>query len=403
MYSYETEVLEQTDNTVFINVGPSHPAMHGTLRVKLELSGEKIVGVEQEIGYLHTGFEKLGEFHSYNQFITVTDRMNYLSPLNNNIGYAQAVEELMGIVVPRRCQVIRTILAEMSRIADHIVAVGLMTMDLGAFSSVLWSMIEREKLYDIFEATTGTRLTTSYTRIGGLAFDLPDGFEKRTREIMDTCTDTLGQLRESFQNNRIFLDRTQGIGVITKEDALSFGVTGPMARASGVACDQRTYRPYLVYPELKFQVPLYTEGDSLARYLIRLDELEQSISMVRQALDLLEPGPINFESQKNILPGKMRVYNDMESLIHHFKVVMPGSDHGIHPPVGERYSSTEVPNGELGFFIVSDGAANAYRMRVRSPSFYNYQIVTKILPGHMVSDMVAILGSMNIIAGELDR
>ena len=403
MYSYETEVIEQTDNTVFVNVGPSHPAMHGTLRVKLELSGEKIVGVEQEIGYLHTGFEKLGEFHSYNQFITVTDRMNYLSPLNNNIGYAQAVEELMGIVVPRRCQVIRTVLAEMSRIADHIVAVGLMTMDLGAFSSVLWSMIEREKLYDIFEATTGTRLTTSYTRIGGLAFDLPDGFVKRTLEIMDTCTDTLGQLRESFVNNRIFLDRTQGIGVISKEDALSFGITGPMARASGVPCDQRSYRPYLVYPELKFEVPLYTEGDSLARYLIRLDELEQSISMVRQALELLEPGPINFTDQKRILPGKLRVYNDMESLIHHFKVVMPGAEHGIHPPVGELYSSTEVPNGELGFFIVSDGEHNAYRMRVRGPSFYNYQILTKILPGHMVSDMVAILGSMNVIAGELDR
>lgn len=403
MYSYETEVLEQTDNTVFVNVGPSHPAMHGTLRVKLELSGEKIVSVEQEIGYLHTGFEKLGEHHSYNQFITVTDRMNYLSPLNNNIGYAQAVEELMGIVVPRRCQVIRTVLAEMSRIADHIVAVGLMTMDLGAFSSVLWSMIEREKLYDIFEATTGTRLTTSYTRVGGLAFDLPDGFVKRTREIMDTCTDTLGQLRESFVNNRIFLDRTQGVGVISKEDALSFGLTGPMARASGVPCDQRTYRPYLVYPELKFEVPIYTEGDSLTRYLIRLDELEQSISMVRQALDLLEPGPINIPNSKYVLPVKKETYNDMESLIHHFKVTMPGSDHGIHPPVGELYSSTEVPNGELGFFVVSDGAHNAYRMRVRSPSFYNYQVLTKILPGHMVSDLVAILGSMNIIAGELDR
>lgn len=403
MYSYETEVLEQAENTVFVNVGPSHPAMHGTLRVKLELAGEKIVSLEQEIGFLHTGFEKLGEFHSYNQFITVTDRMNYLSPLNNNIGYAQAVEELMGIVVPRRCQVIRTLLAEMSRIADHILAVGLMTMDLGAFSSVLWSMIEREKLYDIFEATTGTRLTTSYTRVGGLAFDLPEGFVKRTREIMATCTETLDKIRESFVNNRIFLDRTQGIGVVSKEEALAFGLSGPVARASGVPIDQRSYRPYLIYPELKFQVPLYTEGDSLARYLIRLDEIEQSISMVHQALERLEPGPINAPSGKHVLPDKLRVYNDMESLIHHFKVVMPGSEHGIHPPVGELYSSTEVPNGELGFFIVSDGGHNAYRMRVRSPSFYNYQILGKILPGHMVSDLVAILGSMNVIAGELDR
>lgn len=403
MYSYDTEVSELAENVVSVNVGPSHPAMHGTLRVKLQLAGEKVLACEQEIGFLHTGFEKLGEHHSFNQFITVTDRMNYLSPLNNNIGYALAVEELLGIEVPRRGQVIRTILAEMSRIADHIFCVGLMTMDLGAFSSVLWTMIEREKLYDIFEATTGTRLTTSYTRVGGLAFDLPEGFEARTRQIMDTCEQTLGQLRDSFVNNKIFLDRMQGVGVITKDQALSFGLSGPVARASGVPLDQRAYRPYLVYPELDFSVPLHEEGDCLSRYLIRIDELEQSISMVRQALELLEPGPINHESAKRILPGKDLVYRDMESLIHHFKVVMPGQDHGIHPPKAELYSSTEAPNGELGFFLVSDGSHSAYRMRVRSPSFYNYQLLSHILPGHMVSDLVAILGSMNVIAGELDR
>ncbi|MCG5056249.1 MAG: NADH-quinone oxidoreductase subunit D [Myxococcales bacterium] len=403
MYSYDTEVSELAENVVSVNVGPSHPAMHGTLRVKLQLAGEKVLACEQEIGFLHTGFEKLGEHHSFNQFITVTDRMNYLSPLNNNIGYALAVEELLGIEVPRRGQVIRTILAEMSRIADHIFCVGLMTMDLGAFSSVLWTMIEREKLYDIFEATTGTRLTTSYTRVGGLAFDLPEGFEARTRQIMDTCEQTLGQLRDSFVNNKIFLDRTQGVGVITKDQALSFGLSGPVARASGVPLDQRAYRPYLVYPELDFSVPLHEEGDCLARYLIRIDELEQSIAMVRQALKLLEPGPINHESAKRILPSKDLVYRDMESLIHHFKVVMPGQDHGIHPPKAELYSSTEAPNGELGFFLVSDGSHSAYRMRVRSPSFYNYQLLSHILPGHMVSDLVAILGSMNVIAGELDR
>jgi NADH-quinone oxidoreductase subunit D len=403
MYSYEKEIVEQTENTVHMNVGPSHPAMHGTLRVKMEVKGERIIRTEQEIGFLHTGFEKLGEHRSYNQFITLTDRLNYFSPLSNNIGFALAAEELLGITVPRRCQVIRTILAEMSRLADHSLCVGAMTMDLGAFSSILWTFVEREKLYDVFEAVTGTRLTTSYTRVGGLAFDLPADFVKRVTAILDSMEKTLDDLRGSFYQNRIFLDRTEGIGVISKEMAMSYGITGPMGRASGVPYDIRKYRPYMIYNELKFEAPLYKEGDTLARYKVRIDEMEQSISLVRQAMKLLEPGPINYEDQKRTLPDKTSTYRDMESLIHHFKLVMPGNDHGIHPPVGDIYVATEAPNGELGYHLVSDGSSNPYRVRIRPPSFINYPVLSKLLEGSMLADLVAILGSFNIIAGELDR
>ncbi len=403
MYAYDQEIVEREENTVHMNVGPSHPAMHGTLRIKLEVKGERIVNAEQEIGFLHTGFEKLGEYRSYNQFITLTDRLNYFSPLSNNIGFALASEELLGIQTPRRCQVIRTLLAELSRLADHSLSVGAMTMDLGAFSSILWTFIEREKLYDVFEAVTGTRLTTSYTRVGGLAFDLPADFEKRVLAILDTMSETLDKLRDSFYKNRIFLDRVEGIGIITKEEALSYGLTGPMARASGVPYDLRKFRPYLVYNELKFETPVYTEGDTLARYKIRIDEMVQSIAIIRQALKLLEPGPINYEDQKRTLPDKTSTYTDMESLIHHFKLVMPGADHGIHCPVTDIYSATEVPNGELGFHLVSDGTSTPYRVRIRPPSFINYPIFSKLLKGVMMADMVAMLASFNIIAGELDR
>lgn len=403
MYSYEKEIVERNENTVHMNVGPSHPAMHGTLRIKMEVKGERIVNAEQEIGFLHTGFEKLGEHRSYNQFITLTDRLNYFSPLSNNIGFALASEELLGITTPRRCQVIRTLLAELSRLADHSLCLGAMTMDLGAFSSILWTFVEREKLYDVFEAVTGTRLTTSYTRVGGLAFDLPADFEKRVLLILDSMDSTLDKLRDSFYKNRIFLDRTEGVGIITKEEAMSHGLTGPLGRASGIAYDIRKFRPYLVYNELKFETPVYTEGDTLARYKIRVDEMAQSISIVRQALKLLEPGPINYEDQKRTLPDKTSTYTDMESLIHHFKLVMPGQDHGIHAPVTDMYSATEAPNGELGFHLVSDGTSNPYRVRIRPPSFINYAIFSKLLKGTMIADMVAILGSFNVIAGELDR
>ncbi|MCR9143693.1 MAG: NADH dehydrogenase (quinone) subunit D [bacterium] len=403
MYVFQSEVIEEEDSTLHMNVGPSHPATHGTLRLKLEIQGEKIIACEQEIGFLHTGFEKLGEYRSYNQFVTVTDRMNYISPLNNNIGYALAVEELLDIKVPRRCRLIRIMLAELSRVADHMFSMGAMTMDLGAFSSILWAFVEREKLYDVFEAVTGTRLTTSYTRVGGLAFDLPEGIEERVATLTGEIRETIQKFRDSFLENPIFINRTKGVGVITPEDVRQYGITGPIARAAGVHYDLRRFRPYLDYEEFDFRVPLYKEGDSYARYAIRMDEMDESLKIIDQVLEVLEPGPINYEDQKHVLPEKEQVYNDMESLIHHFKVVMPGGQHGIQPPKTSLYSATEVPNGELGFFVVSDGGSAPYRVRVRPPSFHNYQIFSKIIEGHMVADMVTILGSFNVIAGELDR
>lgn len=403
MYTYQSEVLEREENSIVMNVGPSHPATHGTLRLRLEIRGETIINCDQEIGFLHTGFEKLGESRSYNQFVTITDRMNYISPLSNNIGYAAAVESLLGIEIPERGRQIRIILAELSRIADHLFSMGAMTMDLGAFTSILWAFVEREKLYDIFEAVTGTRLTTSYTRVGGLAFDLPEGFEARTRKILDECYETIQRLRDSFLENPIFVERTEGVGVITREDALAYGLSGPIARAAGLDYDLRKFKPYLGYEEYEFNVPVYTAGDSYSRYVIRLDEMEESIRIVRQVLDRLKPGPINYEDQKHVLPDKKSVYNDMESLIHHFKVIMPGGNHGVQPPRAALYSATEVPNGELGFYIVSDGGSAPYRVRVRPPSLYNYQIYSKLLKGRMVADLVTILASLNVIAGELDR
>lgn len=403
MYSYEQEIEARTEDTVVMNVGPSHPAMHGTLRVMMEVRGERVVKAAQEIGFLHTGFEKLGEHRTYNQFITLSDRLNYFSPLCNNIGFALAVEELAGIETPRRCQVIRTIMAELSRLADHSLCVGALAMDLGAFSSILWTFVEREKLYDVFEAVTGTRLTTSYTRVGGVAFDLPEGFEKRVTSILDDMEATIGRLRDSFYKNRIFIDRLQGIGVITPGDVESYGITGPLARSAGKDYDLRKQRPYLVYGELDFDVPVYHGGDSLDRYKVRLDEMDQSIRIVRQALKLLEPGPISALDQKNALPDKLSTYTDMESLIHHFKLIMPGPEHGIQAPVTDIYSATEAPNGELGFFLVSDGSSNPWRVRVRPPSFINYAIFSKLIEGAMLADVVATLASMNVIAGELDR
>jgi NADH:ubiquinone oxidoreductase subunit D len=255
----------------------------------------------------------------------------------------------------------------------------------------------------VFEAVTGTRLTTSYTRVGGVAFDLPEGFEKRVTGILDSMEETVGKLRDSFYKNRIFLDRTEGIGIITPEQVEAYGITGPMARSAGKSYDIRKHKPYLIYNELDFDVPTYAEGDTFARYKIRLDEMDQSIRLVRQAMKLLEPGPISALDQKHALPDKMSTYTDMESLIHHFKMIMPGPDHGLNPPVTDLYSATESPNGELGFYLVSDGSSNPWRVRVRPPSFLNYPIFGKLLEGAMLADVVAILGSFNIIAGELDR
>jgi NADH-quinone oxidoreductase subunit D len=391
----------QAFKTMSMNIGPQHPATHGTLRLKVEVDGEVVIKVEPEIGFLHTGFEKLSEYRNYNQFVVISDRMNYLSPLNNNIGFAIACEELFQVEVPARGQYIRVIMAELSRLADHIVSVGLQGMDLGAFSVMLWTFIEREKLYDIFEAVTGARLTTSWTRVGGVFRDVPPDFPVLVKNFLSKFPAVLDEIEYMLSKNKIFMDRTIGVGAVTAEQAISHGVTGPVLRASGVSYDVRKARPYLCYEKLNFEVPTRPEGDVFARYQVRLGEMRQSVKIINQALEQLPEGPVNSVNHKVTLPTKEQVYQDMESLIHHFKLTMPG--HGLIPPQGEVYSCTETPNGELGFYIVSDGTGLPYRVRIRPPSFYNYTTFPLQAKGRLISDAVACMASMNVIAGELDR
>ena len=385
-----------------LNLGPQHPATHGTLRVNLKVRGEKIVGADTEIGFLHTGFEKLAEHMSYQQWVTVTDRMNYMSAINNNVGYAIACEQLLEVEVPRRAQVIRVILSEFSRLADHIVCNGLAGMDIGAFSLMLWSFERREKVYDLMEAVTGTRLTTSYTRIGGVFRDVPDDFEEMVKNLVEEFRRFLEEMRSMTLGNRIFEDRMRGVGVISGEDAISWGLSGPILRASGVAYDVRKARPYSGYERYGFDVPVQEAGDSYSRFVQRLEECGQSLDIISQALEDLPDGPILSEDKKIALPEKDEVYQNIESLIHHFKQIMFG--HGILPERGrEVYSATESPNGELGFYLVSDGEMNSYKTRVRPPSIFHFAMLPQMVEGLMISDAVAVLATLNVIAGELDR
>jgi NADH dehydrogenase I D subunit len=385
-----------------LNMGPQHPATHGTLRVMLELEGERVAAADTEIGFLHTGFEKCAEHMTYHQWITLTDRMNYMSAINNNVGYAIAVEDLLEVAVPRRAQVLRVILCEVSRIADHVLCAGLQGMDMGAFSLMLWAFERRERIYDILEAVCGARLTTSYTRIGGLFRDVPPDFPEMIRAFLRDFPGFLDEFEGMTIGNRIFEERLRGTGVIGPDEAVSWGFTGPILRASGVAYDVRKARPYSGYDRYEFDVPVRTEGDSWARFLQRIAEMRQSLRIIEQALADLEPGPVNADSKKVVLPDKAQVFDNIESLIHHFKLIMFG--HGVTPPRGaEIYSSTEAPNGELGFYIVSDGDMVPYKVRVRPPSLYHFAPFPRLVAGAMISDAVAILSSLNIIAGELDR
>jgi NADH dehydrogenase I D subunit len=398
---FEIEVDELGTKRVVLNFGPSHPATHGTLRSIVELDGERIKRLTPEIGYLHSGFEKLAEDLKYNQIVILTDRLNYLSPINNNIGFALACEEFLGIEITPRCQYVRVILAELGRFADHVLSVGLQAMDLGAFSIMLWSFTEREKIYDIFELVTGGRLHTTYTRIGGAARDIPPDFDKRIKNLLKDLGKIVDEIELMLSNNKIFLERTKGVGVITKEDAIKYSLSGPVLRGSGIKHDLRRTRPYLCYDKLDFDVASYEEGDVYARYKVRLFEMRQSLRIIQQAVEAIPPGPINIEDPRICLPPKEAVYTSIEGLIYHFKNIMDG--HGIKMPEGEYYSATEVPNGELGFYIISDGKDRPFRFRIRSPSFYNYQIFPRICQEALLPDIVANLSSLNIIAGELDR
>jgi NADH dehydrogenase I D subunit len=403
------EILEETEGDLgqkkmVVNFGPQHPATHGTLRNIIEMDGERIVSLLPEIGFLHSGFEKIAENLSYNQGVTVSDRMNYLSPLCNNIALAQAVEEIMGIEITPRCAAIRVILAELARFADHILSVGLQAMDLGAFSIMLWSFTEREKLYDIFENVTGARLTTSYTRVGGLLRDVPNDFEEQIRKFMPEGKATVLEIEAMLNENKIFVDRTKGVGAISKEDAISYGLTGPILRACGVPYDIRKNRPYLGYDQYDFELVTEPDCDVWARYRVRVREMYESLKIIDQALQKFPDGPVNVDDPRISVPAKTKENlpeGGMEGLIFHFKNFMHG--HGIRPDKGEVYVPTEAPNGELGYYMVSDGTEKPYRWRVRPPSFYNYQAFPEMCVGSLFSDTIASLSSINVIAGELDR
>ncbi len=384
---------------MILNVGPSHPATHGVLQIVVELEGESIMRVDPIVGYLHRGVEKLAECITYHQFIPYTDRLNYVSSFLNNVGYVMAVEKLIGIEVPERAQVIRVILSEMSRIMDHLVCLGANVVDIGAFTPFLYMFYAREKAYDILEEVCGARMTVSYCRVGGVARDLPDGFEKKVLDFCDLTESTLKDVEGLLNKNRIFLDRTVGIGVISQEDAVSYGFTGPNLRATGKQWDIRRAFPYLTYDRYEFDIPTHDGGDIWARYWVRLEEMRQSVRIIRQALKDIPDGRIISDDFKHVLPDKEEVYSSIEGVIHHFEQIVQG----IRPPKGEVYASVEAANGELGYYLVSDGERSPYRLRIRPPCFIYYQALEQMVRGHIIPDLVGILGSINIIAGELDR
>jgi NADH-quinone oxidoreductase subunit D len=444
----ETAELETRD--MMLNIGPAHPAMHGIVQIVAKLDGERIEDAEVDIGYLHRGFEKMAEVVDYNGVIPYTDRLNYVSPLINNMGYCMAVEKLLGIEVPERCHYVRVILSEISRITDHLTCVGATAMELGAFSVFLYMIKAREYLWELVEQVTGARLTVSYCRVGGVKADLPDDFLEPCRKAFEETRKVIAESHGLLTRNRIFVDRVSGTGVISAEDAISYGITGPFLRATGADYDVRKDCPYAVYDRLSFDVPVGTRGDNMDRYLVRMEEMEQSMRIVEAALrdipsgsvqvnpetgrpipaaemvDLAKVGDIYSisggsavtcptlegsgeaqhpsiaaDEKRAFLPPKEDTYGNIEGLMNHFKLVMHG--HGVRPPQGEVYFPVEGANGELGFYIVSDGAGQAYRVRVRPPCFAIMSALPKLVIGDMIADLIPTFGSVNMIGGELDR
>ncbi len=382
-----------------VNIGPQHPSTHGVLRLVTYLDGETVVKVESVIGYLHTGFEKTFEHRNYNQGITLTDRMDYLCPLINNLGFALAVERLLGIEAPPKATVARVILAELTRIASHLVWLGTQALDLGAMSVFLYCFREREQILDIFELCSGQRMMTSYIKPGGLAADLPPGFEERVASFAETFPERVDEYEALLTRNQLWLDRTVGVGVITAEDAIAYGLTGPNLRACGTPWDIRKAQPYCGYDTYDFDVPTRPEGDSYARYLVRIQEMRESIRIVQQALDRLPEGEFRVHDHKVSPPPREEINTSMEALIHHFKLFTEG----YRVPKGEVYVAIESPRGELGFYIVSDGSSRPYRVHVRAPSFSNLQALPVMASGGLVADLVTIIGSVDPVMGEVDR
>lgn len=393
---------ESRDYVWTLNFGPQHPATHTTLRLVLLLEGERVVDAVPDIGYLHSGFEKIGEHLDYNQYVTVTDRMNYISPMANNIAWHHAVEKLLGLELTPRCKYLRTILAELARISDHLLSNGAVGLDVGAFTFFLYGFYQREVLYDIFESLCGARFTNSYTRVGGLMYDATPLSIEKIRAFVKSFPKTLDDMERLLNRNRIFVDRTKGVGVLSKHEATARSATGPIARASGVTSDLRKDEPYLAYGDFDFQVCCATAGDCFARYLVRMAEMRESLKIVEQAIENLPSGPVDVGiDERTALPTKQQVYQTIEGTISHFELVM--TNRGFVVPEEESYGAIEAPNGELGFYVVGDGSDVAYRARCRPPSYIHFALFPHLIRGHTLSDVVAVLGSLNIIAAELDR
>ena len=384
---------------MLINIGPQHPATHGVLRLVAELDGETVTRLTPHIGYLHSSFEKLGEYRTWNQIVPLTDRMDYLAPLIYNCAFVMSVEQLMGIEVTERCKVVRVILMELDRIFGHLLWLGTTAIDVGAFTPFLYSFQEREAIYRLHEALTGARITTSATRVGGMMADLPDGWIEALQAFLASVLKTLDECNRLLTNNGILIGRTQGIGVISAEDAVNHGLTGPNLRGSGVPYDVRKDRPYYDYETYDFEVPVGVHGDCYDRYLCRMEEMLQSVEILRQAIDRLPGGPINVDDPHISLPSKTDCMSDMESMIHHFKVITDG----IPAPEGECFYSVEASKGELGMYVVSDGGPKPVRWRVRPPSFVNLSAISKLAEGHLISDLIMVNASLDIVLGEIDR
>ncbi|MDA7605269.1 NADH dehydrogenase (quinone) subunit D [Verrucomicrobiales bacterium] len=397
--SYQQKTDDLVGEKLTLNMGPSHPATHGVLRLILELDGEVISNADPDIGYLHRGDEKIAENMQYNQFVPYTDRLDYLAPLANNVAYACAVEKLMGWELPPRGQAVRVICCELARISAHLLGVGCYAMDVGAMTVFLYTFTQRETVYDLCEQISGARFTTSYTRVGGQTRDMSEETIKGVLKFCDEVSEVIEEVDKLLSRNPIFIGRTQDVGFISKDDAIGYGLTGPNLRGSGVNFDMRKNHPYLGYEKYDFDIPVGKVGDCYDRYLVRMEEMRQSVGILRQVCQKMPKGPVNITDPKAILPDKERVLMSMEELIHHFIV----ATQGIDAPEGEVYFSAENPKGELGFYINSKGGGVPHRLKIRSPSFVNLSILPKLLPGHMISDVVSILGSLDFVMGECDR
>lgn len=384
-----------------VNMGPSHPAMHGTVRIVLTVDGERVVKSDVQPGYLHRCFEKESEYATYTQVFPYTDRLNYVSPMINNVGWAMAVEKLMGLTtrIPKRAEYVRVIVSEISRMSDHLTCVGASAMELGAFGPFLFFLKCREWLYEILETVSGARLTHTYVRVGGVNKDLPDGFHARLAHTLDQIEKVMVEVEAMLNNNKIFRDRMAGIGAMTKEQAIATGCVGPIARACGLDYDVRKDYPYSVYPELEFDVPVGTTGDCLDRYLVRIEELKQCIRILRQCMKQIPDGPVMVDDPRVAMPPKVDTYNTIESMIRHFKHIVDG----IKVPAGEAYTFVEGGNGELGFYIVADGTGRPYKAYVRSPSFVHLSTASALIHNHLIADIVPIFGMINMIGGECDK